>query len=236
MVPARFELLTSGGRHQVLLDDALRLAARFVEENEDMIRERIRAESPWWIPGAVEDKLGDKIVKGVERTLGAVSTDPDHPLRQRYDEAVDRFVVSLQNHDQIGNRAVGDRLTEIAPLGMRQIAAVLLLTSPFTPMLFMGEEWGASTRWPYFTSHTDPGLADIGKYRREEFGSHGWDVDQMIDPQDPRAFHDAVLRWDEVAEPEPGRGGQDGVRPGSCVGKPAGQPWIWLGGRRCGSR
>ncbi len=113
-----------------------------------------------------------------------------------------RFVVSLQNHDQIGNRAVGDRLTEIAPLGMRQIAAVLLLTSPFTPMLFMGEEWGASTRWPYFTSHTDPGLADIGKYRKEEFGSHGWDTDQMIDPQDPKAFHDAVLRWDEVAEPE----------------------------------
>jgi uncharacterized membrane-anchored protein YjiN (DUF445 family) len=66
-----------------------------------MIRERIRAESPWWVPGAFEDKLGDKIVKGVERTLGAVSTDPDHPLRQRYDEAVERFVVSLRNDPEV---------------------------------------------------------------------------------------------------------------------------------------
>ncbi len=96
-----FELLTSGGRHQVLLDDALRLAARFVEENEAMIRDRIRQESPWWVPGAVEDKLGDKIVKGVERTLVAVSGDPDHPLRQRYDEAVDRFVISLRNDPEV---------------------------------------------------------------------------------------------------------------------------------------
>ncbi|HYW29906.1 MAG TPA: DUF445 domain-containing protein [Gemmatimonas sp.] len=96
-----FELLTSGGRHQVLLDDALRLAARFVEENEDMIRERIRSESKWWVPSAVEDRIGDKIVKGVERTLGEVSTDPDHPLRQRYDEAVDRFVLSLRNDPEV---------------------------------------------------------------------------------------------------------------------------------------
>jgi uncharacterized membrane-anchored protein YjiN (DUF445 family) len=96
-----FELLTSGGRHQVLLDDALKLAARFVEENEEMIRDRIREESPWWVPGAVEDKLGDKIVKGVERTLNAVSADPDHPLRQRYDESVEQFVLSLRNDPEV---------------------------------------------------------------------------------------------------------------------------------------
>jgi uncharacterized membrane-anchored protein YjiN (DUF445 family) len=96
-----FELLTSGGRHQTLLDDALKLAARFVGENEEMIRDRIRAESKWWVPSAVEDKIGDKIVKGVERTLGEVSTDPEHPLRQRYDDAVDRFVLSLRNDPQV---------------------------------------------------------------------------------------------------------------------------------------
>jgi maltooligosyltrehalose trehalohydrolase len=112
-----------------------------------------------------------------------------------------RFVVSLQNHDQIGNRAVGDRLSELASPALQRVAAVLLLTAPFTPMLFMGEEWAASTRWPYFTSHTEPELADIAEHRRAEFADHGWDTEQMIDPQDPRAFHDAVLNWDEVQEP-----------------------------------
>jgi len=96
-----FELLTAGGRHQALLDDALRLAARFLQENEEMIRERIKAESPWWVPGAVENRLGDKIVSGVEKTLVAVAADPDHPLRVRYDEAVDRFVLSLRNNPDV---------------------------------------------------------------------------------------------------------------------------------------
>ncbi len=96
-----FDTLTAGGRHQTLLDDALRLAARFLQENEEVIRERIKAESPWWVPGAVESKLGDKIVSGVEKTLVAVAADPDHPLRVRYDEAVDRFVLSLRSNPEM---------------------------------------------------------------------------------------------------------------------------------------
>jgi len=96
-----FDMLTSGGRHQALLDDALRLAARFLEENEEIIRERIKAESPWWVPGAVDNKVGDKILKGVENTLVAVAADPDHPLRVRYDEAVDRFVLSLRSNPEM---------------------------------------------------------------------------------------------------------------------------------------
>lgn len=100
-----FELLTAGGRHQTLLDDALRLAARFLEENEEMIRERVKAESPWWVPGAVESRLGDKIVSGVEKTLVAVAADPDHPLRVRYDEAVDRFVISLRSNPEVITKA-----------------------------------------------------------------------------------------------------------------------------------
>jgi len=97
-----FELLTTGGRHQALLDDALRLAARFLNENEAMIRAQVKAESPWWVPGAVDNRVGDKIVSGVEKTLVAVAADPDHPLRQRYDEAVERFVLSLrENPDTI---------------------------------------------------------------------------------------------------------------------------------------
>jgi uncharacterized membrane-anchored protein YjiN (DUF445 family) len=100
-----FELLTADGRHQALLDDALRLAARFLDENEAMIRERIKQESPWWVPGAVENRLGDKIVNGVESTLVAVAADPDHPLRRRYDEAVDRFVTNLRENPATMARA-----------------------------------------------------------------------------------------------------------------------------------
>jgi uncharacterized membrane-anchored protein YjiN (DUF445 family) len=95
-----FELMTIGGRHQALLDDALRLAARFLYENEAMIREKVKAESPWWVPGAVDSRVGDKIVSGVEKTLVAVAADPGHPLRQRYDEAVDRFVASLRENPE----------------------------------------------------------------------------------------------------------------------------------------
>jgi maltooligosyltrehalose trehalohydrolase len=113
-----------------------------------------------------------------------------------------RFVVALQNHDQVGNRAVGDRLPELTTPGLLRAAAVLLLTSPFTPMLWMGEEWAASTRWPFFTSHPEPELARLtSEGRIAEFAGHGWDVDQMIDPQDPRAYREAVLDWAEVDSP-----------------------------------
>jgi maltooligosyltrehalose trehalohydrolase len=113
-----------------------------------------------------------------------------------------RFVVCLQNHDQVGNRAVGDRITEIAPWELVRVAVLLMFTSPFTPMLWMGEEWAASTRWPFFTSHPEPELAEAtGTGRIEEFATHGWDVTQMIDPQDPEAYRSAILRWDELAEP-----------------------------------
>ncbi|MDQ1690611.1 MAG: maltooligosyltrehalose trehalohydrolase [Pseudonocardiales bacterium] len=114
-----------------------------------------------------------------------------------------RFVACLQNHDQVGNRAAGDRLPEITSAGLLRVGAVLLLTSPFTPMLWMGEEWAASTRWPFFTSHPEPELAEAtGKGRVEEFAEHGWDISQIIDPQDPKAFTSAHLAWDELAEPE----------------------------------
>jgi maltooligosyltrehalose trehalohydrolase len=114
-----------------------------------------------------------------------------------------RFVVALQNHDQVGNRAVGNRLPELTSPGLLRVGAVLLLTAPYTPLLWMGEEWAASTRWPFFTSHPEPELARAtGAGRLHEFKDHGWDVSEMIDPQDPAAYHHAVLDWDEPAEPD----------------------------------
>ncbi len=71
-----------------------------------------------------------------------------------------RFVASLQTHDQVGNRAIGDRLSALVEPGLLACGAAILLTSPWTPMLFMGEEWGASTPWQYFTDHTDRALGE----------------------------------------------------------------------------
>ena len=110
-----------------------------------------------------------------------------------------RFVVFLQDHDQVGNRAVGDRLPEITSHARLLIGATLLYTSPFTPMLWMGEEWAASTRWPFFTSHPERELGEaVSKGRLEEFDGHGWDLSTMIDPQDPEAYGTAILDWDET--------------------------------------
>lgn len=117
-----FGLLTAGGRHQALLDDALRLAARFLEENEDVIRDRIKAESPWWVPGAVENKLGDRVVSGVEKTLVAVAADPNHPLRNRYDDAVDRFVVSLRENPDVIAKAEQIKLELLAHPAVKEFS------------------------------------------------------------------------------------------------------------------
>jgi maltooligosyltrehalose trehalohydrolase len=112
-----------------------------------------------------------------------------------------QFVACLQNHDQVGNRAAGERLCELTSPALCKVGAVLLLTSPFTPMLWMGEEWAASTRWPFFTAHTDPQLAGAtARGRLAEFADHGWDTAAMIDPQEPQAFFGAKLRWEERTE------------------------------------
>ncbi len=109
-----------------------------------------------------------------------------------------QFVACLQNHDQVGNRAVGDRLPELTTPELLRVGAVLLLTAPFTPMLWMGEEWAASTRWPFFSSHPEPELARAtGEGRLAEFADHGWNTEQMIDPQDGAAYRGAVLNWAE---------------------------------------
>jgi maltooligosyltrehalose trehalohydrolase len=113
-----------------------------------------------------------------------------------------RFVAFLQDHDQVGNRAAGDRLPALTSRGLLEVGVVLLLTAPFTPMLWMGEEWAASTPWPFFTSHPEPHLAAVtGPGRIEEFRQHGWDAAGMVDPQDPRAYRSAVLDWHEADSP-----------------------------------
>jgi maltooligosyltrehalose trehalohydrolase len=113
-----------------------------------------------------------------------------------------RFVAYLQNHDQIGNRAFGDRFSASLSPGLLKVGATLLLTSAFTPMLFMGEEWGASSPWQFFTSHPEPELAAaVRSGRRQEFGTHGWAETEVPDPQDPATFERSKLDWSEVDKP-----------------------------------
>jgi maltooligosyltrehalose trehalohydrolase len=109
-----------------------------------------------------------------------------------------RFLGYLQDHDQVGNRAVGDRITATVSPGRQAAGAALYLTSPFTPMVFMGEEWAASTPWQFFTDFPDPDLgAAVRNGRRSEFAEHGWDAEDVPDPQDPSTRDASVLDWAE---------------------------------------
>jgi maltooligosyltrehalose trehalohydrolase len=109
------------------------------------------------------------------------------------------FLAYAQNHDQIGNRACGERLSQLVSPGRLKIAAALVLTSPFVPMLFQGEEWGALTPFQYFTDHAEPELADMVRTgRRKEFAAFGWKPEQVPDPQARETLQRSKLNWTEL--------------------------------------
>jgi maltooligosyltrehalose trehalohydrolase len=109
-----------------------------------------------------------------------------------------RLVTFAQDHDQIGNRAAGDRLSQTLSPARLAVGAVLNLMTPFTPMLFMGEEWGATTPWQFFTSHPEHDLGEAtAKGRIDEFAKMGWNPDDVPDPQDPETFTRSKLDWTE---------------------------------------
>jgi len=110
-----------------------------------------------------------------------------------------RFLAYLQNHDQIGNRATGDRLGATLSPGLLACGAALVLCSPFTPMIFMGEEWGARTPWQFFSFFPDAGLREaVRSGRTAEFAEHGWGDADVPDPNSERTFLDSKLDWDEL--------------------------------------
>jgi maltooligosyltrehalose trehalohydrolase len=112
----------------------------------------------------------------------------------------DRFLGFLQDHDQIGNRATGDRIAATLSPDLVRVGAGLILTAPFTPMLFMGEEWGADTPWQFFTDHVDPALAaSVAAGRLAEFAGHGWDAAEVPNPQDKETFLRSKLDWEQLA-------------------------------------
>jgi maltooligosyltrehalose trehalohydrolase len=111
-----------------------------------------------------------------------------------------RFLGYSQNHDQVGNRAEGERLCHLVNTGRAKIAAALVLAAPFVPMLFQGEEWAASSRFQYFTDHEDLHLGRlVSEGRKKEFAAFGWNPDDIPDPQDEQTFLRSKLNWEEQA-------------------------------------
>ncbi len=113
-----------------------------------------------------------------------------------------RLVVCSQNHDQVGNRARGDRVTESLDDDQLCAAALMTLCSPFTPMLFQGEEWGASTPFAFFTSHPEEDLGRaVTEGRRREFERMAWGDAEVPDPQARSTYDASRLDWSEVDSP-----------------------------------
>jgi maltooligosyltrehalose trehalohydrolase len=113
-----------------------------------------------------------------------------------------RFLGFIQNHDQVGNRAVGDRIAQSAGIDRAKIAAALVLLGPFIPMLFQGEEWAATAPFLYFADHGDPELArQVSEGRKREFLAFGWDPSTIPDPEKRETFLRSKLNWDELSQP-----------------------------------
>lgn len=111
----------------------------------------------------------------------------------------DRYLHCIQNHDQIGNRALGDRLNHVITPAAYRAVSTLLLLSPYTPLLFQGQEWAAGTPWQFFTDHN----AELGKLitagRRKEFaGFAGFNHQEVPDPQLAATFERSKLDWNEL--------------------------------------
>jgi maltooligosyltrehalose trehalohydrolase len=122
--------------------------------------------------------------------------------KEPVDSTYDQFVVFAQNHDQIGNRMLGDRLTtQLSPEGLKLAAASYLL-APQVPMLFMGEEYGEKNPFQYFISHTDKELVDlVRKGRKEEFSYFQW-KGEVPDPFSEKTFRQCMLSWAVETAPD----------------------------------
>jgi maltooligosyltrehalose trehalohydrolase len=112
-----------------------------------------------------------------------------------------RFLGYSQNHDQVGNRAKGERLVHLAGISRAKIAAALEMTAPFVPMIFQGEEWAASSPFQYFTDHEEELGKLVSEGRKKEFAAFGWDPAEIPDPQARETFERSKLNWDERNRP-----------------------------------
>ncbi len=123
--------------------------------------------------------------------------------RQAHKISYHKFLGYIQNHDQIGNRAKGERLQQLVGTQKARVAAAVVFTAPFLPMIFMGEEWAASTPWQYFADFEDEQLKkSVSEGRKRDFQHFGWKPDEVPDPEDPETFRRSKLDWSELEQPE----------------------------------
>ena len=118
-------LLTADNRHQALLDQVIRLTARGLTENQDLIRDRVDKETPWWVPGAVDDKITKRIVEALEATMKDVNENPEHPLRLRFDTAIDEFIVKLQASPEVILKAEKIKEEVLSAEAVRQLSGAI---------------------------------------------------------------------------------------------------------------
>jgi maltooligosyltrehalose trehalohydrolase len=147
----------------------------------------------------------DQLKKALEETFVYDGTYSKHRKRMHGKSArhlpQQRFLGYIQNHDQIGNRALGDRVHESAGFDRAMVGAALVLTAPFVPMIFQGEEWAASSPFQYFADHDDPEIAQsVSQGRTREFAAFGWDPSNVPDPEKKETFERSKLKWDEATQ------------------------------------
>jgi maltooligosyltrehalose trehalohydrolase len=185
---------------QPLLTTAYGIDATWADDLHHALHVALTGETSGWYDGFQD--LGT-LAKAL--TTGWVFTGQYYPALDRHhgrDPAGlggERFVVCSQNHDQVGNRAFGERLAALVGPDLDAVASVLVACSPFLPLLFQGQEWGETRPFLYFTDH-QPGLASsVRRGRREEFAAFGWD--EVPDPNDPTTFERSKLDWDRAGGP-----------------------------------
>ncbi len=166
----------------------------------------------WLYPGPAEGYYSDfgslgQLAYAIEHTFVYAGIFSKHRKRAHgrvpQNLSQHRFLGFIQNHDQIGNRAVGERIHESLGIERAKIAAAIVLLSPFVPMIFQGEEWAASSPFQYFADHEDPELARaVSEGRRKEFEAFGWAPESIPDPEKAETYLRSKLKWAEISEGE----------------------------------
>jgi maltooligosyltrehalose trehalohydrolase len=146
----------------------------------------------------------EQLAKALERTFVYDGIYSPHRRRTQGRPAGNlsqhRFLGYIQNHDQVGNRAIGERIQVSVGFDRAKVAAAIVLLGPFIPMIFQGEEWAASAPFQYFADHDDPELARlVSEGRKKEFQSFGWSPDSIPDPEKRETFERSKLDWEELA-------------------------------------